>query len=101
MAEQQSLDSSAYSEELEHHEERVQTSGAERQDVREKTKGLADAMEEHDGVAGERHNAIETADDFMATLMYVSMAHTLSCLCHTLSCFIITLSMSLTLRPHR
>ena len=84
-AEQQSLDSSAYSEELEHHEGRVQSSGAERQELRAKTKGLADAMGEHEGhtVAGERQNAIETAEDFLATLMYVSTAQIIAP-CHTL-----------------
>ena len=100
-AEQQSLDSSAYSEELEHHEGRVQSSGAERQELRAKTKGLADAMGEHEGhtVAGERQNAIESADDFLATLMYVSTAHTLSCLCRTL---VLTLApLPNTTRPHR
>jgi len=93
MAEEQiqSLDSRGYSDELEHHEERVQASGQERQEVREKTKDLADAMDEHDGhtVSGDRHNAIEQAEDFLAAMMYVSMALTIigACLIHFHSFF--------------
>lgn len=71
----QSLGSEAFESVLEDQGERVQASGAERADMRNKTTGLAQAIHEHDdsSVAGDR-SAIRESDDLTAALIYVREA---------------------------